>query len=279
MKQHERFTVKGEQELVCKLKRSLYRLKQSLRMWYQNFDTYILGLGFVRSKVDHCVYCKQVGEYFIYVMFYVDDTLLVGNNMEVIQEVKSQLSSNFDMKDLNATNLILGMEIKTNRANTKLWFNQRKFDETTFQRFNIMQDCTLVKVPILVGTKLSLEKCHKTHEEVGYMFHVPYANVVGCLMYAMASTKPYIAHAMGFLRRYMSKPGKNHWTVVKRVFRYLRGTTNYAICYQGRFGSNRVINIQGSTYANRVGDLYRGRSTSGYVFNIFGIETSWISRR
>jgi len=59
----------------------------------------------------------------------------------------------------------------------------------------------------------------------------------------------------------------------------LRDTTNYAICYHGRFGPNKVINIQGSTDANWVSDLYRKRFTSGYVFNLFGRAISWISRR
>jgi hypothetical protein len=112
--------VKGRKELVCKLKKSLYGLKQSPRMWYQKFDTYILGLGFVRSRVDHCVYSKHIGNHFIYVVLYVDDMLLVGNNMDVIKEVKSQLSSKFEMKDLGAANFILGMEIKRDHANRKL---------------------------------------------------------------------------------------------------------------------------------------------------------------
>jgi hypothetical protein len=73
---------------VCNLKRSIYGLKQSPRMWYQNFDTYILSLGFVRSKVDHCVYSKEEGGYFIYVSLYVDDMFLVRNNMDTINEVK-----------------------------------------------------------------------------------------------------------------------------------------------------------------------------------------------
>jgi hypothetical protein len=89
MKQLEGFVVKGKKELVCKLKKSLYGLKQSPRMWYQKFDTYILGLGFVRTRVDHCVYSKQVGNHFIYIVLYVDDMLLVGNSMDVIKEVKS----------------------------------------------------------------------------------------------------------------------------------------------------------------------------------------------
>jgi hypothetical protein len=112
MKQLEGFVVKGKKELVCKLKKSLYGLKQSPRMWYQTFDTYILGLAFVISRDDHYVYSKQVGNHFIYVVLYIDDMLLVGNNMDVIKEVKLQLSSKFDMKDLGVANFILGMEIK-----------------------------------------------------------------------------------------------------------------------------------------------------------------------
>jgi hypothetical protein len=64
----------------------------------------------------------------------------------------------------------------------------------------------------------------------------PYASVVGSLMYAMVCTRPNIAHVVGVLRRYMSKLGKEHWTTIKRVFRYLHGTTSYGLCYQGRLG-------------------------------------------
>jgi hypothetical protein len=112
--------MKGNKEMVCKLKKSLYGLKKSPRMWYQKFHTYILGLGFVRSRVDHCVYSKQVGNNLIYVVLYVDDMLLLRNNMDVIKKVKLQRSSKFYMKYLSATNFIMGMEIKSDRENRKL---------------------------------------------------------------------------------------------------------------------------------------------------------------
>ena len=108
----------------------------------------------MRSKVDHCVYYKQVGKHFIYVVLYLNDMLLVGNNKEVIKKVKLQLSSKFDMKDLDAVNLILGMGIKRNRADRKLWLNHRKHIETIFQMFNT-QECKPVKVHIPVGVRLS----------------------------------------------------------------------------------------------------------------------------
>jgi hypothetical protein len=72
----------------------------------------------------------------------------------------------------------------------------------------------MVKVTIPVGVKLFVDQCPKTHEEQEEMSHVPYASAVSCLMYAMVCTIPDIAHAVGVLRSYMSKLGKNHWTTV-----------------------------------------------------------------
>jgi hypothetical protein len=73
-----------------------------------------------------------------------------------------------------------------------------------------MQECKPVKVLILVGVKFFVDQCPKTHEEEEDMSHVPYASAVGNLMYAMVYTRPNIAHAVGVLRRYMSKPGQEH---------------------------------------------------------------------
>ena len=95
-----------------------------------------------------------------------------------------------------------------------------------------MQDSKLVKVLIPVGVRLSAEQCPKTQEEEDDMSHVPYASAVGSLMYAMVCTRPDIAHTVGVLSRFMSKPGKEHWTAVKWVFRYLRGTSDYGLCYR-----------------------------------------------
>jgi hypothetical protein len=107
----------------------------------------------VRSKVDHCVYSKEDSVCFIYVSLYVNDMLLVRNGMDAIKEVKKQLSSRFYMKELGATNFILGMEIKRDRAVINLWLNQRKYIETDLKCFN-MQDCKPVKMPILMGEKI-----------------------------------------------------------------------------------------------------------------------------
>ena len=104
--------MKGKKALVSKLKKSLYGLKQSPRMWYQRFDTFIWGLGFIRSKTDHYVYFKLISDCVIYLVLYVDDMLLVGNDKEINQDLKNHLSSKFDMKYIGVANYILGMEKK-----------------------------------------------------------------------------------------------------------------------------------------------------------------------
>ena len=141
-----------------------------------------------------------------------------------------------------------------------------------------MQESNPVKVLIPVGVKLYVDQCPKTQQEED-MSRVPSASAVGSLMYAMVCTRLDIAHVVGFLSRYMSKPGKENWTVAKRVFRHLCGTTNYAICYQGRPGLDKVINVHGFVDANWDGDLDCRISTSGCVFNLFGGSISWMNKR
>eukprot|EP00253_Pinus_taeda_P031962 PITA_31962 len=81
------------------------------------------------------------------------------------------------------------------------------------------------------------------------------------------------------IERFMSKPVKEHWTIVKRVFRYLHGTSDYGLCYQGRLGLDRVLDICGFVDADWAGDLDQRRSISGYVFNLFGGSVSWMSKK
>jgi len=142
-----------------------------------------------------------------------------------------------------------------------------------------MQDSKPVKVPIPIGVKLFAEQCPKTQEKEEDMSRVQNASAVGSLMYAMVCTRPDITHAVGVLSRFMSKPGKEHWTTVKWVFRYLRGTSDYGLCYQGRPGLDRVLDIRGFVDADWAGYLDQRRSTSGYVFNLFGGAVSWMSKK
>ena len=90
-------------------------------MWYQKFDTYVLSLGFVPSKSNHYIYFKSDGDGFLVIALYVNDMLFIDKGKSLIVELKSQLSTKFEMKDLGATRYILGIKIIRDRKNRKLW--------------------------------------------------------------------------------------------------------------------------------------------------------------
>jgi len=112
-----------------------------------------------------------------------------------------------------------------------------------------------MKVPMHVGVNLSVEQCLKTQREEGDMSHVPYKSVVDILMYVMVCTRPGIAHLVGVLSRFMSKPGKDHWTTVKWAFRYSHGTNYYGLCYQRRSILDIVLDIRGFVDVDEANDL------------------------
>jgi hypothetical protein len=92
-------------------------------------------------------------------------------------------------------------------------------------------------------------------------------------MYAMVCTRPDIARAMGFVRSYMKNLGKEHWEVVKWIFKYLRDISTHALCFGGSY-----IVLQGYVDSDIAGDKYNRRSTTRYVFTIGGTTISWISK-
>jgi hypothetical protein len=115
MDQSEGFIVPDKENYVCKLRRSLYGLKQSPRQWYKRFDSFMLSHGFKRSKYSSCVYIKHVNGSPIYLLLYVDNMLIAAKSRKEITTLKKLLSSEFEMKDLCVANQILGMEITRDR--------------------------------------------------------------------------------------------------------------------------------------------------------------------
>jgi hypothetical protein len=124
MEQPEGFFQDRNKKFVCKLKKSLYGLRQSPRQWYKKFDSFMVSLKFA-SEYDHCVYFKKLENgMFIILVLYVDDMLVTSKSMVEINRLKAQLARAFDMKDLGAAKQILGMEIHRDRKNGKLWLSQ-----------------------------------------------------------------------------------------------------------------------------------------------------------
>ncbi|KAJ9543281.1 hypothetical protein OSB04_022988 [Centaurea solstitialis] len=270
MDQPQGFVSVGQENLVCRLKKSLYGLKQSPRQWYKRFDTFMTSHNFSRCLYDSCVYIKKCEDgSFVYLLLYVDDMLIASKNKKDIQQVKDQLNAEFEMKDLGEARKILGMEISRDRKACTLTLSQKSYIEKVLKRFN-MNGAKAVNTPIAGHFKLSAKQCPVSDEEKNDMSRVPYSSAVGSLMYAMICTRPDLAYAISMVSRYMANPGKEHWKAVQWVLRYLSGTRNHCLC----FGTSRD-SVQGYVDSDYGGDMDGRRSLSGYVFTMGSCAISW----
>ena len=114
-----------------------------------------------------------------------------------------------------------------------------------------MQNAKPVSTPLASHFKLSKAMCPETQEEINYMSKIPYSSAVGSLMYTMVCTRPYIAHEVGVVRRYMNNTCKDNCKAVQWILKYLRSTTSHALCFGG---SDTVL--QGYVDAHMAGNTY-----------------------
>ena len=129
MMQLKGFIVKNQEHIVCKLKRSIYGLKQAFRSWNIKFEQAIKLFGFEQNLDESCVYKRHRDKVVMFLVLYVDDILLIGNDVEVMSSVKVWLSSQFDMKDLGEANFILGIKLWRDRKNKMLGLSQTRYIE------------------------------------------------------------------------------------------------------------------------------------------------------
>lgn len=286
MHQPEGYVQKGKEHLVWRLKKSLYGLKQAGRAWYQKIDTALLTLGFQASQADPCVYHLHDGKVRIFLSLYVDDLLLVSNSLDRLEQLKKDLSDQFEMKDLGEAKYVLGLEIERNRLLRTLTIGQQTYIKNILERFN-MQDCKPVSTPFERGTLLQKSNCPNTPEGVEVMKHVPYQAAIGAIMYAMLGTRPDIAYAVTSLSQFSSNPGQAHWKAVKRVLRYLRGTIDYKLSYHGdpaTVSSTSSVSFHdpslvGYCDADWGSDVHDRKSITGYLFMLAGGAVSWQSKK
>ena len=133
-----------------------------------------------------------------------------------------------------------------------------------------MKDSNPVSTPVDVGLKLT-----NATEEEDSVDQPLYQSAIGSLMYLSVSTRPDISYAVSSLARFSSKPTRQHWIALKRLLRYLKGTTKYGILFS-KEGSSECIGFSDADWA---GDVNDRKSTSGYVFLLSGGAVSWSSKK
>ena len=258
----------GEPGTYCHLQRALYGLRQAPRSWHTRLSRELESHGFVVSEADPVLYIRSSSEGLSFLLVWVDDILIVATSMATVKEIKDQVRSAFDARDLGEAAYFLGITITRDRPNHEIKMTKERMTMDLVQRFG-MSEAKERSTPLSTGANLSLED----GEELDVQQY-PYGSLVGGMLYLSVCTRPDIAHAVGVLSKYMTKPKTTHWNAAKGVLRYLKGTSDSGIVFRG--SETSLIGYCDADYA---GDIDTRRSTTGYVFKMNGGAVSWSSHR
>ena len=163
MMQPEGFVDPENADKVCKLQRSIYGLVQASRSWNLRFDEVIKAFEFIQVYGEACIYKKVSGSSIAFLILYVDDILLIGNNIEMLESVKVYLNKSFSMKDLGEAAFILGIKIYRDRSRRLIGLSQSTYLDKVLKKFK-MDQSKKGFLPVLQGVKLSKTQCPVTEK-------------------------------------------------------------------------------------------------------------------
>lgn len=259
-------------ELVCRLRKSIYGLHQSPKEWNETLTNFLVNdLNFVRSRADQCIFTKNLGTNNEVILgLYVDDVIIAARNLEVITQFKIDLNNRFKLKDNGPLCSILGMKVNYDINDGSMHINLQDYTLEVLARFG-MRDCKPVHTPMMTP----LAKL----DEAGNFVPTDkksFQAIVGCLNYLANNTRPDIAFAVSNLSRHMADPGEHHAVAAKRVLRYLAGTPAIGLNYQRSKDVDILTVYSDADYAE---DKDTRKSTTGLCLMMNGAAISWSSRR
>jgi hypothetical protein len=240
IKQPQGFEVEDRKSHVCRLKKALYGLRQAPRAWYGRIDSFLTSLGFTKSKANSNLYFKIMDNEPVILLLYVDDLFLTGEE-KLIAEYKQRLAAEFEMKDLGLMHSFLGLEVwqSPERIFLKTWeVHGRNPEEIRHARLQ-------AKLKLLVDTSSDLIDA------------TLYRQIIGSLMY-LTNTRPDICFAVNTLSQFLVEPRRVHLVAAKHVMRYLKGTMDYGLSYDG----DHDFTLIGYTDADWAGSVADRKSTS-----------------
>ena len=197
VRQLEGFTDKNHPNMVSKLQKSLFVLKQSAQDWNKTIEESLKELGYTQNDTDPCIYHKRFiknnQKGILIIAEYVDDLLIVSNNTDALQLEKKRLGECFKMEDEGEAHYILGIWIMRNRKERLLTINLHALISSLLKRFG-MEDCKPVATPLEPGVNIGK---HNDDEIVVKLKEFQSFN--GSLCYAMIGTRSDISAAVGVL--------------------------------------------------------------------------------
>ncbi|KAL8120799.1 hypothetical protein AgCh_017833 [Apium graveolens] len=207
-------------DYVYRLDKALYGLKQAPRAWYETLTKFLLESGFNRGTIDKTLFYLNHGKDLLLVQIYVDDIIFGSTNGRLCKKFAKLMQSRYQMSMMGELSYFLGLQVKKNEEGT--FICQTKYTRNLLKKFG-MQDCSSASTPMATTTKLD--------KDTGKLVDITdYRGMIGSLLYLTAS-RPDIMYATCLCARFQADPREPHLTAVKRIFKYLKGTTDLGLWY------------------------------------------------
>nr|GEW97939.1 retrovirus-related Pol polyprotein from transposon TNT 1-94 [Tanacetum cinerariifolium] len=247
--QPDGFVDKDNPNHVYKLKKSLYRLKQAPRTWYDILSKFLLSQAFSKGTMDPTLFIRRQGKDILLVQIYVDDIIFVSTTPELCDQFSKLTCLKFKMSMMGKISFFLGLQIS--QSPRGIFLNQSKYALESLKKYG-MESSDPVDTPMVKKSKLDEDPQGKAIDPIHY------CGIVGTLMYLTTSI-PYLTFVVCVCARYQAKPTEKHLHAVKRNFKYLKGTVNRGLWYP----KNSSIALAAYADADHAGFQDTRRSTSG----------------
>jgi len=257
--------VSSSKSVVCKLKRSLYGLKQAPRAWFDKFRTTLLRFSFVQNKYDSSLFLCTTSTGYVFLLVYVDDIVITGTDSTLISRLQQHLRDSFHMKDLGSLTYFLGLEVHSSPSG--IYMHQQKYTHDLIALAGF-QASSPVDTPLEVNVKFQSDD--------GDLLPNPslYRQLVGSLNY-LTITRPDISFAVQQVSQFMQSPRHLHLAAVRRIIRYLLGSSNRGLFYL----AGSPISLVAYSDADWAGCPDTRRSVTGWCMFLGDSLISWKSKK
>jgi hypothetical protein len=265
MRQPPGFAAEGQANKVCKLKKSLYGLKQAARAWNEAIDKRLKEVGLIQSCFDPCLYFDSGRT--LFVLIYVDDLVIASEDEGLVDKVASALQEKFEISCLGNIKHYLGMQIERD-DHGDFWINQTTYINEIVRGAGLME-AKNSNTPIDVGY-------YKLEEGQLLDSNTNYQRAIGQLLYVSVNSRPDISASVSILAQKVSKPTETDWNQVRRVVRYLKGTATLKLRISRTADDKGLVGFCDANFAEDKSDR---KSNSGFIFMYNGGAISWASRK
>jgi hypothetical protein len=256
---------------VCRLRKSLYGLRQASRVWNRRFTQFLANHNLVATHQDPCVY-KSTTQPTILLAIFVDDGLIASTGYMYTDPILQEMDDVFKVR-VDEPDTFVGLRISRNRAQRSIFIDQTRYVERLLSKYGY-SEAHPVQVPADPNLRLSLYMDHDPIDAQTSIF--PYKELLGSVAFSALGTRPDIAFAVSNCARFSHKPTKSHCTALKKIACYLKGTKEYGISFSPSSFPHRLDVYCDVDFAMELEDR---KSRSGALLKLNNGPVAWLSRK